>query len=204
MIFVVFEIVFFGLLLASDLLSKHYVMAFLAERVSDNCSYVAIKDVLTFHYSLNDGAGLSILSGQRGVLIGITVFAMVVLTLFIVVCHFKKVHKNKRGQFFLCSLIMILSGGIANLYDRIANGGFVRDFIQYTFLEKLFGSYFFTCNVADIWVTLGVVMLIIYILFMYKPKKPEKPIEPADDYDGESLEVALRMIDEQNNNKKSD
>lgn len=201
MIFIVFEIVFFAILLAADLVSKHYVMPFLAEQA--DFSYIAIKDVLTFHYSLNDGAGLSLFSGKTGLLIGITVFAMVVLTLFIFVCHFKKVHKKKSGQFLLCSLIMILSGGVANLYDRIAFGGYVRDFIQYTFLEKMFGSYFFTCNVADIWVTLGVVMLIIYILFMYKPKKPEKAIEPADDYDNNSLSEALRMLDEKNNNSES-
>ena len=204
MIFIVFELAFFGILLAADLLSKHFVMPFLAKRVTENYSYVAIKDVLTFQYSLNDGAGLSLLSGQRGVLIGITVFAMVVLTLFIIFCHLRKLHKTPTGRFFLCSLLMILSGGIANLYDRIAMDGFVRDFIQYTFLEKIFGSYFFTCNVADIWVSLGVVFLIVYILFMYKPKKPEKPIEPDDDFDNNSLKKALEMLEEDGSNKNSD
>lgn len=199
MIFIIFELAFFGILLAADLVSKHYIMPFLAERTSENFSYVAIKDVLTFHYSLNNGAGLSLMAGKTGVLIGITVFAMVILTIFIIVCHFKKVQNKPSGRFFLCSLLMILSGGVANLYDRIALDGFVRDFIQYTFLEKIFGSYFFTCNVADIWVTLGVVMLIIYILFMYKPKKTEKAIEPEDDYDNKAVDIAMQMLDDSNN-----
>lgn len=204
MTFIIFEIVFFGLLLASDLVSKHFIMPFLAKRASENYSYVAIKDVLTFQYSLNDGAGLSLLSGKTGVLIGITVFAMIILTLFIIFCHFKKLHKTPTGRFFICSLLMILSGGIANLYDRIAMDGFVRDFIQYTFLEKLFGSYFFTCNIADVWVSLGVIFLVVYILFMYKPKKPEKPIEPDDDFDNDSVSKALKMIEESHSNESSD
>lgn len=204
MIFIVFELVFFGILLASDLVSKHFVMPFLAERLEDDLSYVVIKDVLTFQYKENGGAGLSLLDGKTGFLIGVTVVAMFFLTLFIVACHFKKVHKKTSGRVLLCSLIMILSGGIANLYDRIAFKGYVRDFIQYTFLEKIFGSYFFTCNVADIWVTLGVVLLIVYILFMYKPKKPEKAVEPDDDYEESSVSIALRMLDDQQENNDNE
>lgn len=204
MIFIIFELVFFAVLLAGDLVSKHYVMPFLASRVDDNYTYVAIKDVLTFEYSLNSGASLGIFSGKTGLLIGITVVSMVLLFLAIVFFHFKKLHKNPKGRFLLCSLIMILSGGIANLYDRIACDGFVRDFIQYTFLEKIFGSSLFTCNVADIWVSLGVVFLLIYILFLYKEKKPEVCLEPADD-DEANVKDALKMYDEHNetNDKES-
>lgn len=200
MIFVVFELAFFALLLASDLVSKHYVMPFLAERAETGYSYVAIKGVLTFEYSLNSGASLGVFSGKTGLLIGITVVSMVLLLAAIVFLHIKKFHKEPKGRFLLCSLIMILAGGIANLYDRIALDGFVRDFIQYTFLEKIFGSSLFTCNVADIWVCLGVVFLIVYILFMYREKKPEVCLEPADDEN--SVSDALKAYEEQNKKNK--
>ena len=195
MIFIAFELLFFGFLLAADLVSKHFVMPFLA--TLKNGEYVAIKDVLTFHYSLNDGAGLGIFSGKISLLLGITIVSMVILLGVLIFLHLKKVHKTPKGRFLLCSLIMILSGGIANLYDRIAFDGFVRDFIQYTFLEKIFGSTLFTCNVADIWVSVGVVALLIYVLFLYKEKKPETPIEPDDDYN-DAVNEALDMMD---NNK---
>lgn len=201
MIFVIFEICFFALLLAGDLVSKHYVMPFLASRVEDKYTYVVIKDVLTFEYSLNSGASLGVFAGKTGLLIGITVVSMVLLFIAIVFFHFKKLHKNPKGRFLLCSLIMILSGGIANLYDRIALDGFVRDFIQYTFLEKIFGSSLFTCNVADIWVCLGVVFLLIYILFLYKEKKPEVCLEPADD-DEANVREALEMYDGKGSDNK--
>lgn len=190
MIFIIFELLFFAILIVGDLVSKYYVMPFLS---FNGGKFVVIDGVLTFCYSLNDGAGLSMLSGQTGVLIAMTVIAMLILLIFILFLHFKKLHKNHKGRFLLSSLIMILSGGIANLYDRVAFHGFVRDFIQYTFLEKIFGTCFFTCNLADIWVSVGVIMLLIYVLFMYRTTKPEPILEPDDDID-ENINKALNMM----------
>lgn len=198
--FIIFEVIFFAVLLVTDLLSKHFVFLFYPR----GSTKVVIEGVLTFYTTMNSGASLGVFSGKTGLLIGITIASMVILLGIIVLLHIKKLHSQPTGRFLLCSLLMILSGGIANLYDRILFGS-VRDFIQYTFLETIFGSSFFTCNVADIWVCVGVVLIIIYILFMYKEKKPETIIKPEsinESDDEENIKKALEMLDE--NDKDSD
>ncbi len=193
MSFIIFEVVFFALLLAADLVSKHYVVPFLIEK---DLYYPLIKDILSLKLSFNDGAGFSILSGKTNLLIAFTAVAMVLIFAFLVFLHFKKAHKAPKERFLICSIVMILSGGIGNLYDRIANGGLVRDFIEYTFCETWFGKPFAICNLADVWLTLGMVFIIIYVLFMYREKKVVEPIEPQEDYnDSDSISEALELMD---------
>lgn len=193
MIFVLFEIFFFTLLLVADLLSKEYVVPFLVE---NNGYYPLIENVLSLKLSFNDGAGFSILSGKTNLLIIFTAISMALIFVFLVFLHFKKCHRKPKERFLICAIVMILSGGIGNLYDRIANGGVVRDFIEYTFVETLFGKSFAICNLADVWLTLGMVFIIVYVIFMYKEKKPIETIEPADDYnDDSSINEALKALD---------
>ena len=96
-------------------------------------------------------------------------------------------------------MLLIISGGAGNLYDRIFCDGEVRDFIQYMFLDKiwqpLFDSNFGVGNIADIYLVLGVFMICVYIVFDYKegdlgifkPKAPknmrtdEVPVEDASE-----------------------
>lgn len=56
------------------------------------------------------------------------------------------------------SLSLILSGGISNLIDRLFRG-YVIDYID---INNLFKFPIF--NIADIFVVLGIVIIIIYIL----------------------------------------
>ena len=68
---------------------------------------------------------------------------------------------------FRFSMLLILGGAIGNLFDRLAFG-YVRDFICYDFLYSMFDINFAVGNVADIYLVLGVFVLIIYIFFGYK------------------------------------
>ena len=56
------------------------------------------------------------------------------------------------------SLSLIVSGALGNFYDRLFHG-FVVDFIEFSFFD------FPVFNVADILVTTGSVLLIIFIIF---------------------------------------
>lgn len=200
MSFIIFEILFFALLLVGDLVSKHYVVPFLMDNVG---YYPLIEDVLSLKFSFNDGAGFSILSGRTGLLIGFTAVAMVLIFLFLIFLHFKKAHKAPKERFLVCSIVMILAGGIGNLYDRIANAGLVRDFIEYTFVETLFGKSFAICNLADVWLTLGMLFIIIYVIFMYKEKKNVEAVEPNDDYSDDGVSEALELLDKNDNRENS-
>lgn len=200
MSFIIFEILFFAILLVGDLVSKHYVVPFLMD---NGGYYPLIEDVLSLKLSFNDGAGFSILSGRTGLLIGFTAVAMVLIFLFLIFLHFKKAHKAPKERFLVCSIVMILAGGIGNLYDRIANAGLVRDFIEYTFVETLFGKSFAICNLADVWLTLGMLFIVVYIIFMYKEKKTVEPVEPDDDYSNDGVSEALELLDKKDNSENN-
>ena len=196
MIFVLIEILFFAVLLLADLLSKHYIMPFLE---SHDGFWVLIDKGLTLRASYNDGAGFSMLAGKQGLLIAITVVAMVIILGFMVYLHLKKINRRPSGRFLSMILVMLLAGGIGNLVDRIALGK-VRDFIEYTFIETWFHKSFAICNIADVWITVGMILLIVYVLFCWKDFKEEKPIEPDDLDEADSIRQALTMWEQ----KKTD
>ena len=68
---------------------------------------------------------------------------------------------NKKLQSLRIILIFISAGAAGNLIDRFFLG-YVRDFIYFSLID------FPVFNVADIYVTCAVALLIILILFYYK------------------------------------
>jgi signal peptidase II len=67
----------------------------------------------------------------------------------------------------LIGLAFVLGGAVGNLIDRIFLGG-VRDFIRFDFFD------FPVFNIADSFLTVGCVMLAVFILFLYRPKGENK------------------------------
>ena len=66
------------------------------------------------------------------------------------------------------SWTLILGGGIGNLIDRVLNG-VVVDYVNFLFVD------FAVFNFADICITTGVVMLVLWVLYdSYKKDKEEK------------------------------
>ena len=61
------------------------------------------------------------------------------------------------------SLILILGGALGNLFDRVYYSA-VPDFIDL----HMNGFHWFIFNVADIFITIGVICLILDELFFYK------------------------------------
>lgn len=68
---------------------------------------------------------------------------------------------------------MILGGALGNMIDRIFRNGAVVDYLDL----KLFNFAVF--NFADCFVTVGTVLLMIYILFFSEDKTPKQ--EHTDD-----------------------
>ena len=66
--------------------------------------------------------------------------------------------KKPKSRILGISLAMIAGGGIGNLIDRISLQ-YVVDFIDFRIIN------FPVFNVADIFVSIGAVLMVIYILF---------------------------------------
>lgn len=75
--------------------------------------------------------------------------------------------------------VLVLSGGLGNLIDRIAFG-YVTDMFRTLFMN------FAVFNVADICITVGAVWLAVYVLFGYE-KLEKKSKKEAPSHDGTDL-----------------
>jgi signal peptidase II len=107
--------------------------------------------VINLTYLENDGAVFGSFSGQRVMLIAVSVIMVLVLGYFLI----KHRHDSKLLE---TSLTLIIGGGIGNAIDRIFRGGRVVDFIE----VKLFNFAIF--NFADMCVVVGTLLLLLYVI----------------------------------------
>ena len=118
-------------------------------------SIPVISGVLHWTYAANTGAAFSMLSGQRIFLILIPLLVCAVLLYLLL----SKRVSHPLGKW---ALVFLLGGAVGNLIDRIWHG-YVVDFIDVRVIN------FAIFNVADIFVTVGAAMLILYLL-LYSEK----------------------------------
>ena len=112
--------------------------------------------VFSLHYIKNSGAAFSLLQNAREFLIIVSIVATTFLFMY-VHNHIRSIH------LISVSFISLLSAGImANCHERIVLG-FVRDYIQLNFIN------FPIFNVADIFITIGVIAFVCILTF-YKGK----------------------------------
>ena len=204
---VLIDFLIFALLLASDLISKDVVINRLG--LNPYRSYVLIDGLFAIYPCFNDGASFSVFSGKTGFLIALTVILMVCLVAIAVLNTLKR---PKTSWLFRWSMMLLIAGGFGNLVDRVFCDGMVRDFIQYLFLENMFGS-FGVGNVADIYLVLGVFLICAYIVFDYKEgdlgifksKKVEKTqVDVSDKVENEETDTQVETQEETNKDKEED
>lgn len=116
-----------------------------------NSSVRIIKNFFYLTYTNNTGASFGILKNSRVLLIVLSIIALVILLRYI--STFKETKYNILGLGFL------MGGIIGNLLDRVLFG-YVRDFLNF----YIMGYDFPVFNIADIFIVLGVFILIISIL----------------------------------------
>ena len=129
-----------------DQLSKLLVVEFL-KPIDD----VPLWDgVFHFNYHENTGAAFGMLSESRWVFMVISTVAITALALYL---FFGRVETKLAGV----SIAMIISGGIANMIDRIALG-YVVDFLYFKLID------FAIFNIADSFVCVGAGLLILALV----------------------------------------
>jgi len=145
-----------GLLL--DLWSKKAAFDWLSREQSQNVSI--IDGFLRFIIALNDGAAFSTFSGKAYLLTAISVVALIVVfgVFLFSGTQYRSIH----------IALGLFTGGICgNLYDRIFNGGLVRDFIDVYYRDKHWPTF----NVADSLLCIGVGLLIVSTFLTEKPSQ---------------------------------
>ena len=106
-------------------------------------------------YLKNSGAAFSLLENAREFLIIVSIAATTLI--------FTYVYHNRVLHYISLSFLGLLGAGImANCHERIVLG-YVRDYIHLNFIN------FPVFNMADIFITIGVIALIVILLF-YKGK----------------------------------
>lgn len=160
--FLFWPIVIFGIM--ADLWSKHAVFVFLDTRVSEGYEYSVIDGFFKLVMRENSGAAFSIASGRTVMLISVSLVAFViVLGLFL----FGKI----RGRLMPIGLALFTAGIVGNLYDRIFNDGYVRDFLDVYYKDHHWPAF----NVADSMLCIAVGLLIITNLMSSFSEKPDLP-----------------------------
>lgn len=134
---------------AADLWTKHAVFQWLETRPYNEVTL--IPNILTFVMRQNDGAAFSMFSGQRWPLAAVSIAALFfVMGLFLLA--------GIRHRLTLVALAMFTAGIIGNLYDRLFNHGFVRDFIDVVYYP---GKHWPAFNIADSLLCIAVGLLLI-------------------------------------------
>jgi signal peptidase II len=146
-------------------------------------SFSLIPGVIGIHSTENTGIAFGLFEGARVVFIILT-FIILAVGVFL----FWKV--KKKTKFLIIAAALFAGGALGNLIDRIFLG-YVRDFIMFEFFE------FPIFNMADVFLNIGVVMIAIYLIFLYKEEdKKEKPSVVAGT--GEVVETKENLIETEN------
>ena len=147
-----FVLILFGV----DRFSKIYIIE-LAER--SNISEIYLTSYLNTYLVWNTGIAFGLFSFSNEFTYNF--FTALIILINLIIIYLVIVTKDFRKYFFL----MILGGSFGNLFDRVYYGS-VPDFIDF----HVGNFHWFIFNIADIFITMGVICLILAELIYKKDK----------------------------------
>ncbi len=154
--------------LVLDLWTKQAVFAVLPHEPDQ--SLTIINGFLSFRMALNDGAAFGIASGKQVLLVSVSVVALVViLGVFL--------FGAARQRIVQAALALFTAGVCGNLWDRMFNGGRVRDFIDVVYWP---GRHWHTFNVADAMLCVAVGLLMLATLFTDSSCQKRDPLQKSE------------------------
>lgn len=132
-------------LIAIDLIAKELFYKFL----SDDKKVNIITNIFSLQYTENTGAAYGIFSENTTMLIVVSCLFLVGLTVYDFL-------NSSDNIWYNLGISFIIGGAIGNLIDRIFLG-YVRDFANFEIFKFIF-------NLADAFITFGLIFFVIYIL----------------------------------------
>lgn len=166
---IIFISVIIGILLIGlDQLVKYWAVNSLQPVGSMDFLHIGKLDIMHLTYVENDGAIFGSMSGQRWFLIG---FPLLIIAAGI----FVLIKFHKRSKLLNTAVFLFVVGGIGNLIDRI----------RFSYVVDMFDIQLFkfaVFNVADIYVTVAMFLILIYAFFIdTKIDKNKKSAEVKDE-----------------------
>jgi len=142
-----------------DRFSKLYILN-IAETFSEVDIYVS--SFLNLYLVWNKGIGFGLFSSDHSVVYNSITTLIFIINIIIVAMLFQ--NQNYKSYF----LILILGGSTSNLFDRLYYSA-VPDFIDF----HINNFHWFIFNVADIFISIGIICLIIDEIFVKKKSENE-------------------------------
>ena len=138
-----------------DLLSKIWAV----NTLKGQEDIVLIKGVFSLHYLENRGMAFGLMQNQQLFFYIITgiILAAGLYILF-------KTPGVKRYALIRICLVLIMAGAVGNLVDRVSKR-YVVDFLYFSLID------FPVFNVADSYVTVGCILALILMIFVYKDEE---------------------------------
>jgi signal peptidase II len=152
-------IIYIGIILfifLADRISKIYILSILEDLGNVD---ININSYINLILVWNSGIGFGLFSFDQSKMYNLMTILIIFINFLIVYLIFKS--KDKSAYFYL----IILGGSLGNLFDRIYYSA-VPDFIDISYK----GYHWFIFNVADIFISLGIICLIFAELLNYKKK----------------------------------
>lgn len=117
-------------------------------------TFFKIPHITDFVFVKNTGAAFSILSGKVSLLSAISILFCIGVVVYMI-------WKRPKSPLLCTALTLIFSGALGNAIDRLAYG-YVVDFIRLSFIN------FPVFNIADIAITVGAGLIVVYEVFFDK------------------------------------
>jgi len=157
-------IIAISLLIALDQLTKFII----SSKFELYESKPIIKGVFSITYVQNKGIAWGMLEGKRVLFLISTITILILLfALYINIANKSKFILMRIG------LVVLIAGAIGNMIDRIKLG-YVIDFLDFTLID------FPVFNLADIYVVLSMIYIIILLFFKYSNEEFDEMFSKSD------------------------
>ncbi len=154
---IIISLIFVVIIFLIDRISKILILNIVNETGKID---IYINSFLNLYLVWNKGIGFGLLSFNEKSTYDIITFIILLINLVIIYL----VYLEKTAKIYF--LLAILGGSLGNLFDRIYYNA-VPDFIDINYK----GYHWFIFNVADIFITFGILCLIISEMLNYKKSK---------------------------------
>lgn len=141
-------IIIFAFVLFADQITKYYI----SHNFIPLNSVSLIGNLVNLTFVKNAGAAFGVLQNAQFLFIVVTSAILLIILIYFFI-------SSKENILLRTSLVLIMSGGVGNLIDRVRQG-YVVDFIDL----KIWPVF----NISDMSVVIGSILLAYYILFRYK------------------------------------